>query len=219
MRENRDAVVDSKGVGATVNPEIDPNENAFQILVNVLLSIQTNDLVTDKIMKRLLEEEGGITIQKYSELSADKFKKKIPDINFNKKKSEWIVDVAKSITDDYNGKVPDSFEELTKFKGVGAKVAHLVLQIGFDKVEGICVDTHVHRISNILGWVKTNNPNATMTALEKVFDKEYWRDLNPTIVGFGQSICAARNPKCEECLLNDECSIGKTVMKKVNKKN
>lgn len=93
-----------------------------------------------------------------------------------------------------------------KFNGVGPKIANLYTQIGFGKVHGISVDTHCHRIPNRLKWVKTANPIATKAELEKIFPKEEWEHVNYTLVGFGQNICAAVKPKCEQCPINKLCT-------------
>lgn len=214
MRKKKDAVVDIQGVGRFVAKDGDQDRNAFQQLANTILSVQSNDKHTDKVFERLLQEEGGVTIEKYANLSYQEMEDKISDMNHKKKKAIYIKDVAVRIRDELKGKVPNTLEGLQKFKGVGPKVALITLEGAFRKTEGIAVDTHVHRISNILKWVDAKTPEKTMIQLQNLFPKKYWRKINKTVVGFGQQICNARSPKCEICLLNKECSVGKIKLQK-----
>jgi endonuclease-3 len=218
MRAARDSVVDDKGAGRTDNKSKDPNTRAFQVLVSLILSVQTNDLITDRIMARLLAEKGSVTIEKYAILTPEELEKKMKDMNMYRKKSVYITLAAQNIVENHNGVVPGDFDEIVKMKGVGPKIAHILLSCAFGRTEGIAVDTHVHRISNILKWVDTKNPEQTMKGLHKVFPEEYWDGFNVMIVGFGQSICSSRNPDCARCLLNNECPVGKINMKSPQKK-
>jgi endonuclease-3 len=105
--------------------------------------------------------------------------------------------------------VPSTLKELTSFKGIGPKVAHLILQIAFNKTTGIAVDTHVHRISNRLGFVKfTKDAKKTMTRLQEKFDKKYWEEININLVGFGQLLCGKLKPKCHLCPVRSDCTLG-----------
>lgn len=151
-RQKNKAVVDTQGAEHHYTPTDPKNEQAFQIMVGVLLSVQSNDVITDRVMKTLLED--GVSIQKYAKLTQKQVQEKIIGINFNKKKSIFIHAAATKILEDFNGTVPSTLKELTSFKGIGPKVAHLILQIAFGKTTGVAVDTHVHRISNRLGFVK-----------------------------------------------------------------
>ena len=108
--------------------------------------------------------------------------------------------------DKYDGKVPDTIEELVKIKGVGRKTANLTLAKGHG-IPAICVDVHVHRISNRLGWVKTKMPDETEMELRKKLPKKYWLDINTLLVTFGQNICKPINPKCAECPINEFCKM------------
>lgn len=213
MRAPRNSVVDDHGVGRTDNKSKDPNTMAFQVLVSLILSVQSNDLITDRIMARLLAEKGSVTIEKYAKMTAEELEKKIKDMNFYRKKSVYITLAVQNILENHDGIVPSDFDEIVKMKGVGPKIAHILLSCAFGRTEGIAVDTHVHRISNILKWVDTKTPEKTMVGLHKVFPEEYWDGFNVMIVGFGQSICSARNPDCARCLLNNECPVGKINMK------
>jgi endonuclease-3 len=218
MRAGRDSVVDDKGAGRTDNRSKDPNTRAFQVLVSLICSVQTNDLITDRIMARLLAEKGSITIEKYANMTPEELQKKIKDMNYFRKKSVYITLAAQNIVENHDGIVPSDFDEIVKMKGVGPKIAHILLDCAFGKVEGIAVDTHVHRISNILKWVDTKTPEHSMKGLMKLFPEDYWDGFNVMLVGFGQSICSSRNPDCARCLLNNECPVGKINMKSPQKK-
>ena len=109
-----------------------------------------------------------------------------------------IIELSRQIVEKYNGKVPDSIEELCKFNGVGRKTANLVMTLGFG-VPAICVDVHVHRIFNRLGYIKTSTPEETEFALRKKLPVEYWIPINTLLVTHGQNVCRPINPKCSEC--------------------
>jgi endonuclease III len=133
-----------------------------------------------------------------------------------KQKSKRIVEISKIIVKDYDGKVPDNLEELLKLPGVGRKTANIVLYVGFSK-NALAVDTHVHRISNRLGWVKTKKPEQTEDELKKIIPPELWGPLNGAMVNFGQKICKPISPNCPECFLNDVCPSAYQFLK-TNKK-
>ena len=116
-----------------------------------------------------------------------------------------LKNLAKIIKEDYDMKPPISYNDLIKLPGIGTKMACLIVNVIQDDVCGICVDTHVHRISNRLGWVDTRKPEQTKNELEKLIDKKKWNELNPLLVGFGQTICKSKNPSCNKCLLNTRC--------------
>lgn len=176
-------------------------------MVGVLLSVQSNDLVTDKVMKSLLKD--GVSIEKYSNLTPKQIQEKIQGINFNQNKSIFIHAAAVKIKEDFKGIVPSTLKELTSFKGIGPKVAHLILQISFGETSGVAVDTHVHRISNRLGFVKfTKDPVKTMEGLMLKFDKKYWEEININLVGFGQLVCGKAKPKCDQCPVRSYCDLG-----------
>ena len=164
-------------------------------------------------MSSLLKD--GISIEKYYNLTPEEIQSKIMGINFNKKKSVYISKAAKRIVDECEGVVPSTLKELTKFTGIGNKVAHIILQVGFGISEGVAVDTHVHRVSNLLKWVKSKNPDGTMEQLNEIFEPEEYGELNKVMVGFGQLVCGAKKPKCLECPINLECEIGVRNLRKV----
>lgn len=178
-------------------------QNPFIVLIACILSLRTNDKTTYPATMRMLEL--GKTIDDFSRLSPEKLEKAIYPVGFYKNKAVQIVEIAKSLKQNYNSIVPDTIEELIKFNGVGRKTANLVLAKGYNK-PAICVDVHVHRISNRLGLVKTNTPEETEFALKNNLEQKYWIDLNTQFVTFGQNICKPVNPKCSECPLSKDCN-------------
>ncbi|MBR6163699.1 endonuclease III [bacterium] len=176
--------------------------NPFIVLIACILSLRTNDKTTYPATMRMLEL--GKTIDDFSLLSPDVLEKAIYPVGFYKNKAKQIVEIAKKIKEEYNSTVPDTIEELVKFNGVGRKTANLVLAKGHNK-PAICVDVHVHRISNRLGLVKTNTPEETEFALKDNLEEKYWTDLNTEFVTFGQNICKPVNPKCPDCPLSKAC--------------
>ncbi len=176
--------------------------NPFIVLIACILSLRTNDKTTYPATMRMLEL--GKTIDDFASLSPEQLEKSIYPVGFYKNKAKQIIEIAKRLKSDYNSNVPDTIEELITFNGVGRKTANLVLAKGYNK-PAICVDVHVHRISNRLGLVKTNTPDETEFALKANLDKKYWSDLNTEFVTFGQNICKPINPKCAECSLKGDC--------------
>ena len=124
-------------------------------------------------------------------------------------KSETLQRICVILRDQYNYLVPTSYNNLIKLPGIGPKMAYLILNIVNGEPHGICVDTHVHRITNRIGWVDTTTPEKTRKELEKIVDKSCWIELNPLLVGFGQSICKSRKPGCNQCLLKESCAFFK----------
>jgi endonuclease-3 len=176
--------------------DISCKKDPFKILVSCILSTRTKDEVTEKASKELFKIAD--TPYKMTKLSLKHLQKLIYPVGFYRNKAKAILDLSRKITKDFKGKVPSSKEELLKLKGVGYKCASLVLGLGF-KIPSICVDTHVHRISNRLGWVKTKSPIDTQNKLEKIIPKRYWIRLNSLLVAFGQNICKPISPLCSRC--------------------
>ena len=141
-------------------------------------------------------------------LTEQQLREMIHEVNFNQKKVKFIQQCATIIKEDYGGVIPNDYKKVLEFPGVGPKVANLFMQIAYDKLEGISVDTHVHRISNRFRWVKTKTPEQTMTELQKLLPKSIWGEINPLLVGFGQQTCKPLNPLCHTCRLNDICPEG-----------
>ncbi|MEO0295191.1 MAG: endonuclease III, partial [candidate division WOR-3 bacterium] len=137
-------------------------------------------------------------------LKVKEIEKLIYPVGFYKVKAKILKRLSKEIIEKYGGKIPDKFEELVKLPGVGRKVANLILIEIFKKDE-ICVDTHVHRISNRLGWVSTKKREETEEKLKEIFPREYWSRINRTLVAFGQGICKPLKPLCKICPVEPFC--------------
>ncbi len=177
-------------------------KDPYLILVSCILSLRTKDNTTIEASKRLFKVAD--TPKKMLKLSEKRLQKIIYPVGFYRNKSKVILGLSRKISQDYNAKVPDRLEELLKLKGVGRKTANLVLGLGYN-VASICVDTHVHRVSNRLGWVKTNDPQRTEEALGKIIPKRLWIDLNTDLVTFGQNICVPVSPYCSRCYVRKFC--------------
>jgi len=180
----------------------DRTGDSFQILISTVLSARTKDAVTRKASRKLFEKAS--TPRELMRLSPKEIEKLIYPVGFFHTKAKRLPEIARILIDEYDGKVPDSLDELLKLPGVGRKTANLVVTVGFGK-PGICVDTHVHRISNRLGYVKTKNPTETEFALREKLPSRWWIIYNDLLVTLGQNICFPRNPDCEGCPLNEFC--------------
>ena len=174
----------------------------FKVLICCILSLRTNDLTTYPCSLRMLEL--GTTPQDFLNVDVETLAKDIYPVGFYKNKAQQILDISKELVENYDGKVPASIDELVKFKGVGRKTANLVMAKGFG-IPAICVDVHVHRISNRLGWVKTKTPEETEMELRKLLPEKYWLDINTILVTFGQNLCKPQRPMCETCPVQEYC--------------
>lgn len=174
----------------------------FRILISTVLSSRTKDAVTREASQRLFER--ARTPLEIAKLSSEEIEKLIYPVGFFHTKAKRLPELARILIEEYKGKVPDKLEELIKLPGVGRKTANLVVTIGFGK-PGICVDTHVHRISNRFGYVKTKNPEETEFALRGKLPRKWWILYNDFLVTLGQNICFPRNPDCKGCPVNKLC--------------
>ena len=174
----------------------------FKVLICCILSLRTNDLTTYPCSLRMLEL--GTKPEDFLNIDAETLANAIYPVGFYKNKAQQILDISRELVEKYDSKVPDSIEELVKFKGVGRKTANLVLAKGFG-IPAICVDVHVHRISNRLGWVKTKTPEETEMALRKLLPEKYWLDINTILVTFGQNLCRPTKPMCAKCPVGEYC--------------
>lgn len=177
-------------------------KDPYLVLICCILSLRTNDKTTYPASMRMLAL--GKTPKEISGLDIKTLEEAIYPVGFYKNKAEQIIELSKILVEKYNSKVPDTIEELVKFRGVGRKTANLVLAKGFNK-PAICVDVHVHRICNRLGYVKTKNPEETEFKLREILPEKYWIDFNTLLVTHGQNVCKPINPKCEICSLNKFC--------------
>ncbi len=177
-------------------------KSPFLVLISCLLSLRTKDKVTAEASNRLFKLADNPA--KMLDLSTKNIEKAIYPVGFYKTKSKRIKEICKALLDDYDGVVPDEIDELLKFKGVGRKTANLVVTLGYGKL-GICVDTHVHRISNRLGLVITKTPEQTEFALRKTLPQKHWLIYNDLLVTYGQNLCVPISPWCSKCKIFKYC--------------
>lgn len=175
----------------------------FKVLISCILSLRTQDRTTGPISLKLFEVAD--TPQKLAKMPLGKIQKIIRPVNYYITKSIRIKQIAKDIIEKYGGKVPDTFEELMKLKGVGKKTAAITMVYGHQKADYIPVDIHVHIISNRLGWIKTKNAEQSMDDLMKAVPKKYWHELNGLFVLHGQNVCFTNSPICSKCAIKKHC--------------
>lgn len=174
----------------------------FKVLIGTLLSSRTKDPVTHEATNRLFSV--AETPSKILNLTTEQIERLIYPVGFYREKARRIKEVSKIILEKHSGKVPNRLEELLKLPGVGRKTANLVLSEAFG-IDAICVDTHVHRITNRLGFVRSKNPKETEMQLMKKLPRKWWIPLNKLLVAFGQSVCKPTNPGCDICPVFDLC--------------
>lgn len=176
--------------------------NPYLVLIACILSLRTNDKTTYPATLRMLEL--AKTPQEMMNISEDDLANAIYPVGFYKNKAKQIIELSKTIVEKLNGKVPDTIENLIKFNGVGRKTANLVFAKGFG-IPAICVDVHVHRIFNRIGYVTTKTPDETEFALREKLPQKYWLDINTLMVTHGQNVCKPTKPKCDECPIREFC--------------
>lgn len=178
-------------------------KDPFKVLVATILSARTKDQTTTEACRRLFK-----IIKKphdFDKLPVKQVEKLIFPVGFYHNKARFLKALPKALDDLYDGRVPHTIDELLKLPGVGRKTANLVVAVAFDK-PAICVDVHVHRISNRLGYVRTKTPFETEMALRKKLPKRYWTTYNSILVAFGQHLCRPVNPKCDICPVYRYCA-------------
>lgn len=178
-------------------------QNPYLVLIACILSLRTNDKTTYPATLRMLEL--AKTPEEMSKISPEVLSKAIYPVGFYENKAKQIVELSRQIVEELDGNVPDEIEDLIKFKGVGRKTANLVLAKGFNK-PAICVDVHVHRIFNRLGYVKTKTPEETEFALREKLPVKYWLDINTLLVTHGQNVCKPQKPNCSQCPISEWCT-------------
>ena len=178
----------------------------FCVLVGTILSSRTKDACTKGAVKRLFAEKRGKSFapEDLERLSAAKIEKLIYPVGFYREKARHSKELPKVLKEKFGGVLPDTVEELCELPGVGRKTANLTVAVGFD-LPAICVDVHVHRISNRLGLVKTKTPFETEMALRKTLPVKYWKRWNSHLVSFGQTRCGPVRPKCDGCPIRRLC--------------
>ncbi|MBI5681664.1 MAG: endonuclease III [Deltaproteobacteria bacterium] len=175
----------------------------FNVLISCILSLRTKDKTTLEASKRLFKLAS--TPQRMQSLPLKTIEKAIYPVGFYRVKAGNIKAICNELCNKYDSKVPDTIDELLKLKGVGRKTANLVVTSGYGKY-GICVDTHVHRITNRWEYVKTRSPHETEFALRIKLPQKYWLIINDLLVQFGQNICKPISPLCSKCRLSDYCN-------------
>ncbi len=181
---------------------MDTFNDPYLVLISCILSLRTNDRTTYPATLRMLEL--AKTPHEMKEVGIKELAEAIYPVGFYENKARQIIELSRQIDEELGGIVPDEIEELIKFNGVGRKTANLVLSRGFNK-PAICVDVHVHRIFNRLGYLKTKNPEETEFALREKLPTKHWIDINTLMVTHGQNVCKPINPKCPECPIAEYC--------------
>jgi endonuclease-3 len=204
MRALRNAQVDMLG-SHSIAQQTDDKTYRFQALVAVMLSAMTKDADTAAAVKRLQQLPQGLNLQAILDITELQLAQVLRGVGFHNRKAKYLKQTAQILLEQHQGDVPDQLDMLLKLPGVGTKMAKIALAVGHGKVVGIAADTHVHRIANRLGWVKTKAPPDTEKEREEWIPREHWEDMNVLLVGFGQQICLPRNPKCDECLAKNLC--------------
>jgi endonuclease III len=180
----------------------DTTGDPFRVLIACILSLRTQDTTTGPAAARLFTV--AATPEAMLRLPATRIAKLIYPVGFYRTKARVILGICRDLLARFGGRVPDTIDELLTLNGVGRKTANLVVTMGFGK-PGICVDTHVHRISNRLGYVRTRSPEETEMALRARLPRRFWIGYNDLLVAFGQNVCAPISPKCSTCPVRPLC--------------
>jgi len=178
-------------------------KSPFKVLVTTILSARTNDKTTTEAAKKLFTKVKNIG--DLERIPLNQVERLIHPVGFYKNKAKYLKQMPKVLKEKFNNKIPQTIDELVKLPGVGRKTANLVVVIAFNK-HGVCVDTHVHRITNRLGYVKTKTPHETEIALREKLPKRYWKTINSILVAFGQNLCRPIGPKCSICPIAQYCN-------------
>jgi len=177
-------------------------KDPWAVLVSTILSLRTKDQVTLKCSQALLAK--APTPEKLLGLKEQDVAKLVYPAGFYRTKAANLIKIAALLLDKYNGKVPADLDTLLNFPGVGRKTANLVLIEAYNK-DGICVDIHVHRISNRTGWLNSKTPEETEMILRQILPRQYWKVINPLLVLYGQNICRPVSPFCSRCVITEHC--------------
>ena len=178
-------------------------ETPFQMVIAVMLSAQCTDERVNKTTPALFER--CKTIQDFADIDIKELEDIIHPCGFYKIKAKNIKLCAKQVLENFDGKVPDNMDDLQSLAGVGRKSANVVMLEAFNKPQGIAVDTHAKRISNLMGLSKESDPSKIEQDLVKIFPKEYLKDINHLFFWHGRNTCVARKPKCNDCSVNKYC--------------
>ena len=178
-------------------------EQPFQILIATILSARTQDATTHAASTRLFR--AARSPRTMAKLPVKQIERLIYPVSFYRNKARHVRACCEMLLTRFGGTVPSTLDELLMLPGVGRKTANLVLILGFKSVRNICVDTHVHRISNRLGWVTTATPDETEQALYRATGSRWWPYINLYLVTWGQNVCRPLSPRCQDCVIHDEC--------------
>ncbi|KAI1211712.1 DNA glycosylase [Annulohypoxylon truncatum] len=201
------AAVDTMGCERLALASASPRDQRFQTLIALMLSSQTKDTTNAVAMKRLQTElpphapgaPGGLNLENILAVDAERLNQLIWAVGFHNNKTKYIKAAAVILRDEWAGDIPDTVEGLVALPGVGPKMAHLCLSAAWGRTEGIGVDVHVHRITNLWGWHATKNPEETRLALQGWLPRDRWREINWLLVGFGQTVCLPVGRRCGDC--------------------
>lgn len=205
MRKRRVAAVDTMGCENLADDKRSPLDRRLQTLIALMLSSQTKDPVTAAAIKNM--QEGlprGFCLEDLLEVEPTRLNELICKVGFHNNKTKYIKATAEILRDKFNGDIPDTIEGMISLPGVGPKMAYLCMSSAWGRDEGIGVDVHVHRITNLWGWHKTRTPEETRMELESWLPREKWHDINHLLVGFGQTYCPPVGRRCEGCDLAKE---------------
>ncbi|KAL8902371.1 MAG: hypothetical protein Q9207_004755 [Kuettlingeria erythrocarpa] len=204
MRKKVLAPVDTMGCETLAEETRTPRDQRFQTLIALMLSSQTKDTTTALAMRRLQTElpPPGLTLENILSVAPETLNALIYAVGFHNNKTKYIKATALILKEKFNSDIPDTIEGLISLPGVGPKMAYLCSSAAWGKTEGIGVDVHVHRITNLWGWHKTTQPEQTRAALEAWLPREKWHEINHLLVGFGQTICLPVGRRCGECTLS-----------------
>jgi endonuclease III len=181
----------------------DSQEDPFEVLIGTMLSAQTRDAVTAAASARLFRV--ARTPRTIAALTEKRIAKLIYPVSFYRHKAKHVKQTCRMLVDRFGGRVPSTMEALLTLPGVGRKTANLVLILSFKSLKNICVDTHVHRISNRLGWVRTRTPDKTEQALYASTHERWWPYINLYLVTWGQNVCRPIYPRCGACVIREHC--------------
>ena len=179
------------------------HEDPFEVLIATMLSAQTRDAVTASASARLFRV--ARTPKTMAKLTEKQLIKLIYPVSFYRNKATHVKETCRILVEEFNSRVPSTMEQLLTLPGVGRKTANLVLILSFRSLKNICVDTHVHRISNRLGWVQTRTPDETEQALYKNTSERWWPYINLYLVTWGQNVCRPIYPRCGACIIKPHC--------------
>ena len=181
----------------------DTHEDPFRVLIATMLSAQTRDPVTHAASTRLFKR--ARTPRSMAKLPAAEIQELIYPVSFYRNKARHVKETCAQIVSRFGGRVPATMEELLTLPGVGRKTANLVLILSHNSKDNICVDTHVHRLANRLGWVRTKTPDETEQALYRTVPRRWWPDVNLYLVTWGQNVCKPVYPRCGACVVSGLC--------------